>query len=137
VGQGFNYRPAFAPDGKTVIWSDFTDTIHVCDTHTGKLVRELKHAGDKGEHIILSPDSRNVGTELTVWDLASGKERYRLQSKGAHFPGAFSPDGKQLAVCKWQEGPEITLFDVATAKEVRRIPLPMRGLDEITFSPDG
>ncbi|HTU88541.1 MAG TPA: sigma-70 family RNA polymerase sigma factor [Gemmataceae bacterium] len=136
---------AFAPDGKTVVICDISDTIRVHDMASGKCIRRLKHEGDKVVHIALSPDGRYLASipwndkrqpgEFSIWDLRAGKELHRLNGAGnLVLTAAFSPDGKYVAVgCQHHH---LLLFDLATGKEVRRYPTDAY-FACIAFSPDG
>jgi WD40 repeat protein len=60
----------------------------------------------------------------------------RLRHEGEARALVFSPDEKMLAALCWQE---VILWDVATAREVRRLPVHALGLSAhvLAFSPDG
>lgn len=136
---------AFAPDGKSVVICDISDTIRVHETTSGKCIRRLKREGDSVAHILLSPDGRYLASipwndkqepgEFSIWDLQTGKERHRLTG-AANFvlAAGFSPDGKYVAVgCQHHD---LLLFDLAAGKEVRRYPTDAY-FGSIAFSPDG
>jgi RNA polymerase sigma factor (sigma-70 family) len=139
----FGRSIAFAPDGKSFAVADFSDTVAVHDTSTGKIVRELRDTGAASMLVYFSPNGRFLASvlfkgegtpwEMSLFDLAAGKERYRLRSpEGRIHILAFSPDGKYLAMgCQLKE---LILWDVATGREVRR--LGSAG-SSAAFSPDG
>ncbi len=134
---------AFSPDGKTIAIADLTDTVHIHDSGDGKIVAALKRDRDKVMDIVFSPDGRFLASiawdnrkdgEASIWDLATGKERYRLKSpSGFLLCVAFSPDGKYMATGQFKD---LVLSDMATGKEVRRFPTGAFVV-AATFSPDG
>ncbi len=110
---------AFAPDGKTLAIRGVADRVcYLHETATGKELRKLKpmHPDGKGGNISGGPDN---GTGL-----------------------AFSPDGKIIALPELEYNNKVvcgsvTLFEVDTGKEVRRIEPPTHGIAAIAFAPDG
>src|SRR5690606_32783254 len=86
----------------------------------GKAAQQVDHFGEP----VLA------GAKLRLGDV-------RLRHAGTVNGVAFSPDGKQLASCAWENA--IRLWDVATGKQVQRL---ATGDDEaghfaIAFSPRG
>ena len=75
-------------------------------------------------------------TALQVQELDTGKEIWRVQApSGDSFRSlAFSPDGKTVA--SGSESGQLTLWEAASGKEVRRITL-RQPVDAVAFSPDG
>src|SRR4029077_8973982 len=66
-----------------------------------------------------SPDGNlfavgGIGTDIVVFDTATGKERQRLHPPADTISLAFPPDGKTLAVA--DTGGRITLWDLQTGK---------------------
>jgi WD40 repeat protein len=98
-----------------------------------------------------SPDGKIVacGDEsntVSLWDFATGKELHRLRpalpsgTKGMVRALAFSPDDKRLAVSTDTFAYETTLlslWEVATGKEIRSLPVRENPLCTLAFSPDG
>ncbi len=78
---------------------------------------------------------------LKLWDLATGQERFTLESVMVPLDGqppmAFSPDGKLLATL-WANRREraVKLWDVATGKELAALKQKEIGT-QLTFSPNG
>lgn len=123
--------------------------------------RIISHASGGGRYSIgpqVSPDGRQVAyfseqdrfaIELYLADAESGKVERKLVhvATDPHFDslefldsaGAWSPDGKTLAITALRSGaPELTLIDVKTGDVTREIKLPE--LDDAinpAFSPDG
>jgi WD40 repeat protein/uncharacterized protein (UPF0147 family) len=137
---------AFAPDGKTIAFCDVSDTVYLHDTTGGHCVRRFKHDGDEVCSIAFSPDGRFLASmpgndkfresgEISIWEVATGKERHRWKFPGGQVRhAAFSPDGKYAVV----NGPypDLVLCDLATGKEVRRF-TSQASSDHAVFSPDG
>jgi RNA polymerase sigma factor (sigma-70 family) len=100
----------------------------------------LKGHPEKVESVTVSPDGKTLvsgGKDLRVWDVATGKERYRLDVEPIRSrPVAFSPDGKALAVL--DKGNVLRLLDADTAKERWQSGVSTdRSITDVTFSPDG
>ena len=136
---------AFAPDAKTLVVCDYSDTIRIHDVATGKMVRECKQPGDKVAFAYFSPDGRSLASfswndnaepgTARIWDIGSGAELHRLKSPGGVvLCVAFSPDGKYVATgCQHHD---LILWDVKTGKEVRRYPTDAF-FGTVAFSPEG
>jgi RNA polymerase sigma factor (sigma-70 family) len=152
---------AFTANGKTVIaagWGihqhpPLTDnTIRFLDIETGKELREIKLGTRKPESVAPSPDSTLLAViyydekgserQVGVFDLASGKERFRLLQPGPGTYGqrffsaiTFAPDGKSLLTAGGEGS--LIVWDLATGKELQRLGRDMTNSHDITFSPDG
>jgi RNA polymerase sigma factor (sigma-70 family) len=136
-------RLAFSPDGKALaVGDDFSDLIRVHDTSAGKAIAELKGEGlGKLAHLTFAPDNRslaavtglNNGTVL-VWDVGTGKERYRLPGLAYSGTCVFSPDGKLLAASRSPR--DLSLWSTADGKEVRPLAAGT-GIAAAAFTPDG
>jgi RNA polymerase sigma factor (sigma-70 family) len=87
----------------------------VWDVATGKVLARVPQGGDGGE-IALSPDGRLVAvsarwkTDVRVYEVASGAERFVFKHEGTITGLAFAPNGRTLAAAS-QEAP-IYLWDV-------------------------
>src|SRR5262245_10951262 len=92
--------------------------------------------------VAFSPDGKTLATGchddiLRVWDVATGKERWRVRSPQRNASVVdISPDGKLVASVSMVSD-RISLWDAATGKEVRAIDAGSRGVHHIAFSPDG
>jgi WD40 repeat protein len=87
-------------------------------------------------------DDSNKEGEVSIWDLNTGKERYRLKTGPGYARCAtFSPDGRLVAIADWDR--HVILWDLATGKEVRRLAMryDLQSLafpvQNLAFSPDG
>jgi RNA polymerase sigma factor (sigma-70 family) len=89
------------------------------------------------------PDNRadNQGPSiLRLWELVSGKERLAITSaRKDHYNGfsrfAVARDGRTLATVRTDK--TIQLWDLATGKEILRLPGHDAPADSLAFSPDG
>ncbi|HZU37742.1 MAG TPA: sigma-70 family RNA polymerase sigma factor [Gemmataceae bacterium] len=146
-GKGIFTRSVdFAPDGHAIAVADFSDTVHLYDTNTGKSIAELKHAGDRFNCATWSPDGRFVATVpldndkrpplAGIWDVATGKEIQRFPAPGGFKHDiAFSPDGRYVLVGSiLSHGRRAAiLWELSTGKKIRIFPTYSWGT---VFSPD-
>jgi RNA polymerase sigma factor (sigma-70 family) len=135
----------FSPDGKTlaVIHGDGEDqSLELWDTGTGEKLHQLD--GHRGEihRFLFSADGKLVVTpgqdkSIRFWDVATGKEVQRIDHSEPVGQVALSQDGKTLAATRMNKqtfdegnglsatiffsGDEIILWDVSSAKEIRRL----------------
>jgi WD40 repeat protein len=72
----------------------------------------------------------------SVWDITTGKERWRLETQGSVIGVALSPDGKTLAYIQ-DTANVIQLRDMDSWKELRRLAVVEGIARNLTFSPDG
>lgn len=140
-------------DGRHILASHRWDPVmHLAELATGKDVRAFAgHVG--GLHgVAVSPDesrAASAGMDGTVrlWDVKTAKELHRLEPPGRVHCVAFSPDGRYLASGHWEAGPSgkwcpggdnpVRLWDVATGKEVRRLPGHRWRVTALAYLPDG
>jgi len=98
--------------------------------------------GEGSEGFDVSPDNKEIWTAnahdgtISIIGLAQKK---LLQTLNANVRGAnrlkFTPDGKQVVVSALS-GPDVVVFDSATRKEIKRIPVG-HGAAGIQMQPDG
>jgi RNA polymerase sigma factor (sigma-70 family) len=158
----------FAPDGRRLAAKVADGSLQVWDAAEGRELRKLRGSTLLGgildrffrpgfkDSLAFSADGKTLISaqpgfgfqktgqpELTLtvnrWDLETGKELGppKKFSDLALF-GAFSPDGKTLAIAALQGA--LALWDVAENKEVGRINLGggvVEFTSQVTFSPDG
>jgi WD40 repeat protein len=151
---------ALSPDGRTLVDATIPDMenphrLRLWDVETGKLRATLKVPVYCGPSAF-SPDGKTLalmagedGTatvqsqrQVRVWDVATGEE----QAVFGDFLGtvhglAFSPDGKELAICLSKQSPtgvrgEVRIWNVETRRPMAVIqyPSPMYA---VAFSHDG
>lgn len=109
---------AYSGDGSLIAWGGgWGQTVRVASTASGQTVRDIK-SGMATSALVLSPQGKTLataagglGSRLTLWDVAAGKEQ---PSPKGNFPWfAFSPDGRSLAVGGVLEGEEKISISIA------------------------
>jgi WD40 repeat protein len=109
-------------------------------------VGEIRSFGAPGHPIrrlALSPDGTHLLTAgcqqdgtARYWDIARGKEIYRLPSKGGQVYGvAISPDGTKLLSCSGDK--LIHVYDTASGKELKQLTGHTGEVLGVAISPDG
>jgi WD40 repeat protein/beta-lactamase regulating signal transducer with metallopeptidase domain len=164
----------FSPDGKLLATPrpgnrDLSNTIVFFDTVTGKELRKLT-SNQPIASFAFSPDSRTLAAEhpdrtVTLWEVASGKERARLGKAVANQPRgnggarlaldldvdglvgggfsepggpvglAWSPDGRALVV----RGADRTvrIHDATTGKMIGKLAGHGGRIETVSFAPGG
>lgn len=133
----------FSPDSKTLASSGL-DVI-LWDVDTGRVRRHLPVAakGHWGSGLHFSADGKTLtvaglNDEMSVWDAASGRRLRTVALPKLRWPVmsiCFSPDGKILAEVE-MELDRVSLVDVATGKELKRVGGHRAGVYGLAFSPD-
>jgi WD40 repeat protein len=151
VGDFF-YRLGFFPDNRTLAyWT--AENVRLWEFSTGKLLRKLENHGAVESFLLISPDGRHVASSrfggaalygssmilegrCRVWELATGKELYRVKSgKQTIVPLAFSSDSKVLL--RTHMDGTFGLWEVSMGRKL----LNLEGTESVpqsfAFSPDG
>lgn len=135
---------AYSPNGKFLASGGEEDErVRVWDAETGKELRQF-HLGRKGQDaspidgVAFSPDGKLLaaggrGTELALWDVASGKETSRAQGVTRYI--VFAPDSRTVVLGGVPNlGAE--LLDLQSNKR-RNLPQGFETIHAAAFSPDG
>jgi WD40 repeat protein len=117
------YPVALSPQGNTVAFREGGGAISLCDTRTGRRLRELRIDDVHVPCMVFSPDGKALAfaynservSRIELWNVASGDRLWRAEGAGARSL-AFSPDGAKLAascassvrVWKTKTGAELT-----------------------------
>jgi RNA polymerase sigma factor (sigma-70 family) len=147
---------AFAADGKTVITAGWAvhpspplanNTIRFLDARTGREQRQIDLGTRRPNRIASSPDGKLLAVicqddKVSVFELASGKERFHLVQPGPGSHGqrffsaaCFTPDSKSLVTAGGERS--LLVWELTTGKLLRRLGHDMTNSYGITFSPDG
>jgi RNA polymerase sigma factor (sigma-70 family) len=140
---------SFSPDGKLLADALFSSVV-LWDVAAGKKSDELAFfAADKkpatGHEVAFAPDGKTVAVYcnendfVVLWDRSTRKEVKRLTAYRSHtwYPLGwlgFSPDGKLLASL---HSGKITLWDVASGKQLQERASHFAATDSVAISPDG
>lgn len=133
---------AITPDGKTLVSAGGDHLVCVWDMTTSKELRRFEIDGNVGFVLFISvaPDGNTLAVpaqnKIRFWDLTSGKELPALdspQNNNDYSFVVFSPDAKTLAIA----GNEVTLWDLANRKEIRKLKTYASPGKALTFSTDG
>jgi WD40 repeat protein/serine/threonine protein kinase len=145
---GLHSPLALSPDGKTLFAGSGDKSIYLWDL-SGKEPKGpvlLKGHGDWVDGLVVTPDGKwliSIGTwdwNAKVWDLSAKPPKeianYRTED---HCPMclALSPDGKTLAIGRWDS--RVLLWSVSGNTLAGRTQLPGFGglVNGVAFSPDG
>jgi RNA polymerase sigma factor (sigma-70 family) len=113
---------ACSPAGQVLALVDDEAVIHLWDTSTGRERGTLRPKGSHLYSMTFSPDGRRLVTvtpqTVQMWDVASAKALYAIDSNEKYLNPLFSADGKTIAVIEsWQT---IRFWDAATGRELGR-----------------
>ena len=127
---------AFSPDGSRALSTGGLNQL--CDVATDAQIRRF---GVGGWFAVFSPKGDQVLTgEATaqaaiLWDTNSGRKLGQFPGgKGRVMYGAFSPDGKRIAMNSWDS---VVVWDIATHDALAILPAKFECLCGAVFSPDG
>ncbi len=115
TGGQYHLAPALSPDGRDIAFfserGDFFISLWLADVETGRTKRQLVKSG-----------------------FSTNFESLRF----IYATGSFSPDGRHFAfAAKRKERDDIVIIDVRRARVDRRIRLPLNGVMNPNWSPDG
>lgn len=113
-GGPLHLAPAISPDGRYIAYfgaNDIFIDLYLADAETGKTIRRL----------VKSTTSSNYESLRFIYS-----------------SGEFSPDGRYFAIAvKHKDRDDLVLFDVKKDKEAARLQIPLNGVNNPTWSPDG
>jgi WD40 repeat protein len=124
----------FSPDSKRVYTGERDGPVRAWDAVEGRELPAFDHQKRRVHTLVVTPDGRWLAAadhpqdqrsrpDVTIWDLASGREAHRLLPKpdgSFTYDLAFSPDGTLLAAVGGRRGQQdsgfLTIWDVRTGK---------------------
>lgn len=146
VGEGPPLWAEFTIDARRFAFHTRRSGVVLLDVPSGKELHRLPALPEGFFPSALSPDGKGVllrtrkdGT-LQLWDLASSKQRCTFDTRtgdGGSRHGAFSPDGKLLAVGGTNHAHAASFWDTRSGKPVEVFPGSRTAITGLAFSPDG
>ena len=156
TGNSLTLAPqiAFSRDNKLIAVAAGENSTKVWDIASGRELQTL--AGPQGSvmaaigiyFVAFTPDNRlvTISDAMRVWDVTNGRELRTIASSTMSLSGlrgsdggmVLTPDGQQLALVT-ESGNEISLIDLGSAKEARKVKLPDDNIEnlQLSFSADG
>jgi WD40 repeat protein len=153
--------PVFSPDGRLLAAPE-RGFVSIWDVIAGRHLRQFKLPEERAlASAAFTPDGRSIALDIedgtiTLWELATGKQRRLYGMKPTSFEGrrldgappgfalpipdadpvllAISPDGRLLAHSR---GQEVRLWDIGSAKELGRMRGHQGAILAGAFAPDG
>ncbi len=129
------HKIVFSPDGQYVYAFTEDGSLIKWDVANGKEIRK------SGLGVALfSPNGKfiasRIGGDLVIWDLQSEKEISRIELEESRLMrmATFSPDGKYIAMSL--KNNIISVRDVFTRQEVKKLEGVKGWIDSMSFSPD-
>ncbi|MBY0525664.1 MAG: protein kinase [Gemmataceae bacterium] len=144
ASQDDTFFIAYGADADTLVTasrSDREQSVAVWDLRLGRprLRAKLFRPGRLGVWVAVTPDGRTLAAitgerTVSLWDVATGKERGRLDHSGGVWAIDFSADGRTLAMTG--AGP-IALWDWAAGKQTRVVAGTGNRSEALVLCPDG
>ncbi|PYI08674.1 WD40 repeat-like protein [Aspergillus sclerotiicarbonarius CBS 121057] len=135
--------PPFSPDGQTMIYLDQEASyINLWDVESRSLQHQLRGHTDAIAWVGMSPDSTLVASiawdgTARIWNASSGVCLHVLALGGKLWGGAFSPDGRYLAISQEEPNPCIHIYDIGAQELVSCFTGFPTGILCLAWSPDG
>jgi WD40 repeat protein len=138
---------ALSVDGGLLAFCNHDAPLRLWDVTAGREVRQFEEESVPGAppdrfpvhwatRLAFSPDGRTLAAwnpSLSLWELATGRERMRVSLPFRNPRIEFSPDGGVLAV----GGEPVLLLDAADGWELARLAGHDGGATALAFAPDG
>jgi WD40 repeat protein len=140
---------ALSADGKTVAVGHFGEgnappgTLRLWDVKTGHEIREFRGHTREVSSVSFSADNKRLLTSsfdrsVRIWDVATGKELKKFIGHTSRVECAAFVDGDRRVLFSGNENdPTLQLWDVESAKEIRRSPPVAGGFLGVAALPGG
>jgi RNA polymerase sigma factor (sigma-70 family) len=129
-------KVAFSPNGKSMVSIGEDMTLRTWESATGKELRSI--SAPKGSPLFFSPDAQicvmRAPENFSLVHTSTGRELWQMSAPGYLSAAAMSPDNKMLAT--WTDN-KITLWDVASGRQLRSFAGHHDSQQQLAFSSDG
>ncbi len=111
VNMPMNNGVRFLPGGQLLLTASADNVLSLWDPRTGKQQRQWVTTGAFAFHsLAITSDglrmlSGGMDGTARIWDLASGKELYRIDGPKETVEVSISPNGR-IAAARWENGPK-------------------------------
>ncbi len=118
-----------SPDARYLLTANIvSENISLIDRKTGNLVKQIP-AGKGVEGMAFTPDGQKLwalnqtGGSITIIDVKSWEPEETFPCEGMPVRIRFTTDGSRALIANWVKEGKLTVMDVRTRKEIKRIPV--------------
>ncbi len=146
--EGWETNVFFSPDSQIFATGDGNNAhaVRLWDAATGKSLNLPGHASPIS-CVAFAPNGQLAATsswlrgdpQIHLWEVRTGRFVRTLETsnRGGVQSVTFSPDGKWLAACGWDENPRVQVWDAHTGELKHSFAGHEAGCNSVAFSPDG
>ena len=117
---------AFSNDGKRIAVGTWDGELMLCDSRTGKVIRELTEHKETINTAVFDPSGKYFASgssddTLIVWDATTGEDLLTLHQGNEYdvTTAAFSPDGERIVTGDGEN--ELKIWDASTGDEIETL----------------
>ncbi len=140
--QNFIEKLVFAPDGQTLYSAGFDQSIRIWDVPRQKQIGRLQGHTDRITGLVLCPDGQRLIScswdgSLRVWNLRAKPRppaEVELPVRTGPYGALFTADSRRLITVSVTN--PVSIWDVATTREIDRIPALGTNNISVALSPD-